>query len=112
MKGLLYILTAYLIGEVLSILMGRFMPASVLGMLVLFAALRLRAVKTGDVRIASKLLLDNMMLFFVPVGVGLMTSYALIRDHLWAIIVSIVFSTFIVMIVVGRLQQRIGRKRP
>ena len=91
--------------------MGRFMPASVLGMLVLFAALRFRAVKMPDVRIASKLLLDNMMLFFVPVGVGLMTSYAIIREHLWAILASIVLSTVIVLVVVGRLQQRIGRKR-
>lgn len=111
MKGLFYLLAAYLAGEVLSVLTGRFMPASVFGMLVLFLALRLRAVKTADVRIPSKLLLDNMALFFVPAGVGLITAYALIRDHLWAILVALVVSTALVIVFVGRLQQRLNKKK-
>lgn len=110
MKGLFYILTAYLVGEILSILSGRFMPASVLGMLVLFVALRTKAIKTADVRIASKLLLDNMPLFFVPVGAGLMTAYALIQEHVWAILIAIVASTVLVIISVGLLQQKMKRK--
>lgn len=111
MKGLFYILAAYLLGEVFSILIGRFLPASVLGMLILFVALRCKAVKLRDIKIPSRLLLDNMILFFVPVVVGLMSTYVLALEHLWAILVSVLLSTMMVIVVVGHTQQNLGGKR-
>lgn len=110
MKGLLYILASYLAGEVLSLLIGGFMPGSVLGMLVLFTLLRTKVIHTRQIRLVSRTLLDNMMLFFVPVGVGVVTSYALIRTHIWAIIISLLLSTAIVIAVVGLCQQKLGKR--
>lgn len=110
MKGLLYILVAYLVGEMLSMLTGRFMPASVLGMLVLFAALRLRVVKSSDVRVPARLILDNMILFFIPVGVGIMTTVSFVGIQFIAIVVSVVASTALTIFTVGLLQQKLGRK--
>lgn len=110
MKGLLYILTAYLIGEILSLLTGRFMPASVLGMLVLFLALRFRAINISDVRVPARMILNHMILFFIPVGVGIMTTYALIGAQIWAIIVSVLASTALTIVVVGVMQQKLGKK--
>lgn len=110
MKGVLYILLAYLAGEILSTLMQGFMPASVLGMIVLFVALRLRIIRAQEVHRVSGTLLHNMLLFFVPVGVGLITSYDLITKHLWAIIISLLLSTVLVIVSVGYIQQKLGRK--
>lgn len=112
MKGLFFILLAYLAGDLLAALLGGFLPGSVLGMLVLFAALRSRAVRAEEVAGIVNLLLDNMMLFFVPVGVGLMTTYSMIGSNLWAILVSLVVSTVLVIVVVGRVQQTAGSLHP
>lgn len=110
MKGLFYILAAYLLGEAISILCGRFLPASVLGMLILFIALRSKVVKLQEIEAPSRFLLDNMILFFVPVAVGLMSMYVLAMEHIWAILASVLLSTMIVIVVVGRVQQRFGSK--
>lgn len=104
-------MSAYLIGEVLSALIGGVLPGSVLGMVVLFAALRLRAVKSADVEKVSCLLLNNMLLFFVPVGVGLMVSYKIIGAHVWSIMATLTVSTVVVVAVVGLLHQKQNRWR-
>ncbi len=111
MKGLLYMLLAYLAGEILSVLTGRFMPASVLGMVVLFLALRFKAVKVSDIRVSSRLLLNNMTLFFVPAGAGLITVYGLIKEHLWGILSALTISTALVIVLVGMLQQSMNKKK-
>lgn len=108
MKGVFYILLSYLCGELISLLIGRFIPGSVLGMLVLFGALQSGAIKSDDVKSFASLLLDNMMLFFVPISVGLMTTFALIGSNLWTITVILIVTTLLVIAVVGWLQQKIG----
>ena len=87
-----------------------FIPGSVIGMILLFGALCLRIVKPHRVRPAARFLLGSMGLFFVPFGVGLMVSYDLIMQHLWAILVASVVSTLLVLLCVGWTFQKIGRK--
>lgn len=110
MKGLFYILLFYVAGTLLSDLTGNFLPGSVVGMLLLFTALCTRVVRGEDVRAAAKFILDNMALFFVPVGVGLMTSYAMIAEHWAAIAVAVVASTLLVLVCVGHTQQGLERR--
>ncbi len=111
MVGIFYLLLFYLLGNLVSVLMHGFVPGSVLGMLFLFVALLSGAVKADVLRKPSRFLLDNMMLFFVPVAVGLMAAYDLIRGHLVAIVVSLLLSTIVVLVVVGLMQQKLGNKR-
>lgn len=54
------------------------------------------------------MLLDNIMLFFVPISVGLMGTLAIIGDNLWTITVILVATTLLVIAVVGWVQQKIG----
>ena len=110
MKGFFYILCSYLAGEIISVLTGRFMPASVIGMVILFGLLQTRVIKASDVERPAGLLLDNMMLFFVPVAVGMMASFAIIKNHLPAIIISLLISTLLVIMTVGLIQQKLGRR--
>jgi len=88
MLGLFYILLFWLIGNALSILTGGYVSGNIIGMILLFAALCMRWVKAETVRPAAKFLLGAMALFFVPYGVGLMDSYRVILDNLWAIVIS------------------------
>ena len=88
MLGLFYILLFWLIGNALSILTGGYVSGNIIGMILLFAALCMRWVKAETVRPAAKFLLGAMALFFVPYGVGLMDSYRVILENLWAILVT------------------------
>lgn len=111
MRGLIYILIAYLLGEGVSLLINGFIPGSVLGMLILFGALQSGVLKAEKVKGAAKLLVDNLMLFFIPACVGLMVSYKLIADHWVGVVAIIVVATFAVLAVVGLIQQRMGGGR-
>lgn len=111
MQGIAILLLFYLLGSLLSALIGGFIPGSVLGMVLLFAALMSRRLKAERVRAASRFLLDNMMLFFVPVSVGFITSYALISKYITAIVVASAVSTVLIIVVVGLLMQRFESKQ-
>lgn len=111
MSGLFYILLFWLIGNALSILTGGYVSGNIIGMILLFAALCMRWVKAETVRPAAKFLLGAMALFFVPFGVGLTVSWPLLADNLWAILVSAVLSTLVVLAVAGRTFQSLNRRR-
>lgn len=111
MTGIFWILVFWLAGNMLSRLIGGCVSGNVIGMMLLFAALCLRWVKAETVRPAARFLLGTMALFFVPYGVGLMDSYRAILDNFWAIAVSGLLSTLVVLAVAGRTFQSLNRRR-
>lgn len=111
MLGILYILCFWLIGNMLSAVTNDTISGNILGMLLLFAALKMRIVPPDAVRPAAKFLTSNMALCFVPFGVGLIISYHAIATNLWAIVVSAVISTVLVLICVGHITQWLYKKR-
>ena len=111
MYGIFLILLFYLMGCFVAALIGNFVPGSVIGMILLFCALSLKWVRPGHVKKVSMFLLDNMMLFFIPVGVGLITSYTLLSRYMLAIIVASLVSTVLVIAVVGLVEQKLESKK-
>ena len=111
MVGLCYILSFWLVGNALSYLIGGYISGNIIGMVLLFIALKNRWVDADRVRPAARFLLGTMALFFVPFGVGLMVSYEHIMANLPAILVASISSTVIVLIVVGRSFQYLNRKK-
>ena len=65
-------------GEFISYFIDGFIPGSVIGMVLLFLALAFKKVKPEKVKRLSTVLTQNMGLFFVPAGVGLMNSFGII----------------------------------
>ena len=108
MYGIFLILLFYLLGCFVAALIGNFVPGSVIGMILLFCALSLKWVRPGHVKKVSMFLLDNMMLFFIPVGVGLIT---LLSRYMLAIIVASLVSTVLVIAVVGLVEQKLESKK-
>ena len=102
MSGLFYILLFWLIGNALSILTGGYVSGNIIGMILLFAALCMRWVKAETVRPAAKFLLGAMALFF--------DSYRVILDNLWAIVISGIVSTIVVLLVTGQTFQSLNRR--
>ena len=107
----MYILMFWLAGKALGDLTGNVVSGNVIGMLLLFAALKMRVVNPETVRPAAKFLTANMALCFVPFGVGLIVSYRAIADNVWAIAVAAAVSTVLVLICTGHTMQWLYKNR-
>ncbi len=100
------VLFAFLaLGELIVWLTGVRIPSSIIGMLLLTVALKLRAVRLMWVDRVSDFLVRNLGFFFVPAGVGLMRCLGLIKAEWLLIVVSAVVSTFVILAVTGRVHQ-------
>ena len=108
--GLAILFCFLAVGEELGRLSGIAVPGSVLGMLLLAAALRLNLLRAESVQAAADALLDNLSLLFVPAGVGLMLYFDLPARDWWSLAAALVPSTFLVLAAVGRLQQALERQ--
>ncbi len=109
-KGITIILIFYLLGSALALLLSGVVPGSVCGMLLLFAALKMRIVKPSDVKVVAIAMTDNMALFFVSIGVGVIAVFDVIESEPIVFIIVPVASAALVMAVVGCLQQLLERK--
>ena len=81
LAGLFYILFCWALGNGVSLLIGGYLPGSIVGMILLFASLCLHIVDAEMIRPAARFLLGAMALFFIPYGVGLMVSYEVLLDN-------------------------------
>lgn len=110
LKQAFYILFFYLTGECISSFIHGFIPGSVIGMVLLFVALAFKWVKPESVKKLSGVLTENMALFFLPAGVGLMTARGMISKY-WLVIVTVsVVSTILVVASVALTQQKLGKE--
>jgi putative effector of murein hydrolase LrgA (UPF0299 family) len=110
--GVALLLASYYAGELLSILIGGFVSPAVLGMLILFLLLKFRIVQREWVESAASFLLDNLMLFFIPVTAGVaLVPFSSLREEFPAIILSVVVSSFIVLWVVSSIVQKFDSGR-
>ena len=100
-----YILFFYFTGEFISYFIDGFIPGSVIGMVLLFLALAFKVVKK-----LSTLLTENMGLFFLPAGVGLMNSLGIISQYWVVIVTASVVSTILVIASVALIQQKLGKE--
>lgn len=110
LKEVFYILFFYFTGEFISYFIDGFIPGSVIGMILLFLALLFKWVKPAKVKKISTLLTDNMALFFLPAGVGLMNSLGIL-SHYWTVILTAsAVSTILVIVTVALVQQKMGKE--
>jgi len=85
-------------------------PGSILGMLLLFAALKRGLFKVELVKDAGNFLLSILPIMFVPLGVGIMEYFDVLRDQGLQIAIIIAITTVIVMVVTGRIVQAIKKR--
>ena len=104
------ILSISLTGEVLSAVLPLPIPASIYGIVILFALLESRVLHVDDIRETSSFLIAIISMLFIPAGVGLMTSFSLLSENLIAYIVITAVSTVVVMAVSGRAAQAVIRR--
>lgn len=109
LKQFLIILTISLIGEVLKTLIPLPIPASIYGMVILFVCLLSGVIKLEAVRDVGRFLIQIMPVMFIPAGVELMTSWNVLSPILVPASVVTVVVLIAVMVVTGRVSQKIIR---
>jgi len=98
-NALLALLGFQLVGEVLVRAVGAPVPGPVVGMLLLFLAMRIRSGVPEPLQRASQGLLGNLSLLFVPAGVGVIVHLQLLAADWWRLLVAIVASTIVTLLV-------------
>lgn len=111
LKQFLVILVISFIGEVLKFLLPLPVPASIYGMVLLFGCLAAGVIKPVAVRETGKFLIEIMPVMFIPAGVGLMSSWGVLRPMLVPVAVVTVAVLVAVMAVTGRVSQWVIRKK-
>lgn len=108
-KQLLIILSSFLAGHILSSGLGLPIPASVVGLLILFLLLLLRIAKLEDVEHTADFIIQHLALFFVPPTVGLALYFDLLSSQLLQIFVPLAASILVGFFVTGRVTQAMIR---
>ncbi len=109
-REMILIFGIYYIGEVLATILYLPIPGNLVGMLILFLLLCLKVIKLDQVSAVADFLLNHLSFFFIPAGVGLMTTYMLIADAWFQILILCFLTTVITMGITGKSVQFIMKK--
>ncbi len=97
-------------GELLHHFIPLPIPASIYGIILLFAALEYKLVKVSDIRDVSLFLIAAMPIMFIPAATGLIDSWEIVRTSLVKYLTVTFVSTFVVMGVSGLVTQIVIRR--
>lgn len=104
------ILGIYLLGEFISSILSLPIPGNILGMIILLVLLCTKIIKLEQIETISNFLLDHLAFFFIPAGVGLMSSVGIIKDTWLKLIIVCVSTTIITIAITGLIVQFITKK--
>ena len=110
-KQFVIIIAISFIGEFLKYVLPLPVPASIYGMVQMFAALLTGVLKLDDVKDTAKFLIEIMPLMFIPAGVGLMVSWNTLRPLLIPVAIITIVTIITVMIVSGHTAQFVLKRQ-
>lgn len=105
------IFSASLLGELMRFLIPLPIPASVYGLVLLFAALCFRVVRVEQVKDAADFLINIMPLMFVTPAIAILAHYDALRPVVFQYTIAVCVSTVIVLGVTGTVTQFVIRLR-
>ena len=111
MKQFGIILLISFVGEILEKWIPLPIPASIYGIILLFLCLKLNIIPHEAVHETGKFLIEIMPLMFIPAAVGLLETWDVIAPAWQEYDAVTVISTWVVMIVSGRVTQFVIRRK-
>lgn len=99
------------VSELLKYLIPLPIPASIYGLIILFALLKSGTLKLSQIEDVGGLLLELMPLLLVPASVSFLTALDSIQDMLLPVLIMGLLGTLAVMAVTGRVSQWMIRRR-
>ncbi|MBA6153219.1 CidA/LrgA family protein [Gelidibacter gilvus] len=97
------------LGELINYLVETPVPGNVWGMILIFVALKVKLITLESVKPASDTLLNYLVLFFIPFGVGLMSYFDFIKSYWIILLVAVGISTLITLYVTALIQQKLEK---
>ena len=110
LRQFLIILLFSFLGEGLKALLPLPVPASIYGLVLLFAALELGIIKLSAVEDAGKFLIEIKTVMFIQAGAGLVESWSALKPICVQVVVIMFVSTIVVMVISGRVTQFVIRR--
>ncbi|HSP46491.1 MAG TPA: CidA/LrgA family protein [Clostridiaceae bacterium] len=111
LKAFTLILAVFFIGEVIKVMFGLPIPGNIIGFILLLLLLLWKVVRPESVESVTDFLLGNLTFFFIPSGVGLMSTFGLIQASLLKLTIIILVSTVVTMGTTGIVTQFVVRLR-
>ena len=105
LKQFLMILVFSFLGELCRYLIPCPIPASIYGMVLLFAALSLKLVKLEQVRDGGSFLVSCLPVLFVAPAVALMEYWAQLKDALLPLVILVPVTTVLTFGIAGTVTQ-------
>lgn len=106
LRGFALLLACLIIGKAIAAILPFAFPGSIIGLLLLFLLLASQLVPLSWVHQSGQLLLRHMALLFIPVAAGLLGYVDVLSEGLGLILSAAFSGLVLILIVVGRLYQR------
>ena len=106
----LTIVAVLFVSKIIESFMPIPMPASVIGLVLLFIALCTGIVKLGQVETVGTALTNNIGFLFVPAGISVINSLPILKQSPILIILLIIISTLLLLICTGFASQLLVTK--
>ena len=109
LKQFLIILVISFAGELLKYVLPLPIPASIYGMVILLVGLLTGWIALDAVKDVGKFLIEIMPVMFIPAGVGLMSSWGILKPLLLPVSIITVVTIVTVMAATGKVSQWVIR---
>jgi len=110
LKQICLILLFSFLGELCRFFIPLTMPASIYGIVLLFAALALKIIRVEDVRQTGSFLTSMLPVLFVSPMVGIAERWGLIAPHLVPIALILLSTTALTFGIAGKITQWLIRR--
>jgi holin-like protein len=109
-RSFLGLLVCQGLGELIQRVTGLPLSGPVIGMVILLAAMMVRAGPSTELRTAATSLLGYLSLLFVPSAVGVMAYLPVLQRQWLPVAVALIASTILGMVSAGLVMQTVNRR--
>ena len=98
------------VSELLNYIIPLPIPSSIYGLVIMLILLKSNILKLSYIKDVGSFLLDTMSIMFVPIGVEIVTLFAVLKEFLFPMTIIVFVTTIIVMVVTAHVSQFVINK--
>ena len=112
LPGLLVLVACFAAGQALVSVFAIPLPSALVGLGLMFSVFLVLGKVPTSVRLASRILLTHMSIFFIPATLGAVFYADQLAEHGLALLIALVATTLLSLGITGAISQFINRKSP
>lgn len=86
-------------------------PATILGMIILFVLMLFKIIRLRWVEDMGNILLDHLSIMFIPAGIGIAKELHVFQGNIFTLAIIILISTIVVIVVTGYTVQALENNK-